>query len=172
MWFRGKRSIAGGVIGLKLGNSTSSFTGIFNFAMMQSMSHAFRQSDLEAYLDEALPADEMAVIEKAMREDRSLARQITSIHSRRNAGVHSLGEIWRRHRLSCPTREQLGGLLLETLPEETADYIAFHLETVGCRYCQANLRDLQTQMAEDQAVVQTRRRRYFQSSAGFLRKAK
>jgi hypothetical protein len=108
----------------------------------KKMPKTFRQSDLEAYLDEALPAEEMAAIERALREDRSLARQMTTIHSRRNAGVHSLGEIWRRHRLSCPTREQLGGLLLETLPEETVDYITFHLDTVGCRYCQANLNDL------------------------------
>ena len=133
------------------------------------MSAAFRQSDLEAYLDEALPAEEMTMIERALREDRALLRQLTSVHSRRNAGVHSLGEIWRRHRLSCPTREQLGGLLLQTLPEETADYLAFHLEVAGCRYCQANLRDLQAQLAEDRQVVQTRRRKYFQSSAGYLR---
>jgi hypothetical protein len=136
------------------------------------MSATFRQSDLEAYLDEALPSEEMAIIERAMREDRTLLRQLTTVHSRRNAGVHSLGEIWRRHRLSCPTREQLGGLFLQTLPEELTDYITFHLETVGCRYCQANLRDLQLQLAEDQQVIQTRRRRYFESSAGYLRPAK
>jgi hypothetical protein len=136
------------------------------------MPKTFRQSDLEAYLDEALPAEEMAAIERALRGDHSLARRMTTIHSRRNAGVHSLGEIWRRHRLSCPTREQLGGLLLETLPEETADYIHFHLKTVGCRYCQANLNDLKLQLAEDEKIVQTRRRRYFESSAGFLQKAK
>jgi hypothetical protein len=137
-----------------------------------SMSATFRQSDLEAYLDEALPSEEMAIIERAMREDRTLLRQLTTVHSRRNAGVHSLGEIWRRHRLSCPTREQLGGLFLQTLPEDLTDYITFHLGTVGCRYCQANLRDLQLQLAEDQQVIQTRRRRYFESSAGYLRPAK
>jgi hypothetical protein len=136
------------------------------------MPAAFRQSDLEAYLDEALPAEEMAIIERAFRKDRTLLRHLTSVHSRRNAGVHSLGEIWRRHRLSCPTREQLGGLFLQTLPEDAADYVAFHLEVVGCRFCQANLRDLQAQVAEDQQAVQTRRRRYFQSSAGYLRQAK
>jgi hypothetical protein len=136
------------------------------------MPSAIRQSDLEAYLDEALPVEEMAIIERALREDRRLFAQLTSVHSRRNAGVHSLGEIWRRHRLSCPTREQLGGLVLQTLPEETAEYIAFHLEVVGCRYCQANLRDLESQMAEDRQIVETRRRKYFQSSAGYLRSGK
>jgi hypothetical protein len=136
------------------------------------MSATFRQSDLEAYLEEALPAEEMATVERALREDRALMRQLTAIHSRRNAGVHSLGEIWRRHRLSCPTREQLGGLLLQTLPEETADYVSFHLDVVGCRYCQANFGDLKAQLDEDKQVVQTRRRKYFQSSAGYLRREK
>jgi hypothetical protein len=134
------------------------------------MAKAIRQSDLEAYLDEALPSAEMARIELALRQDPALVKQMAVIHSRRNAGVHSLGEIWRRNRLSCPSREQLGSLLLGALPEEMADYLSFHLETVGCRYCQANLADLERQQAESQSAVQTRRRKYFQSSVGHLRR--
>jgi hypothetical protein len=134
------------------------------------MPKAIRQSDLEAYLDEALPPDQMARIELALRKDSTLVGQMAAIHSQRNAGVHSLGEIWRRGRLSCPSREQLGSFLLGALPEGAADYISFHLEMVGCRYCQANLADLQRQQAESQEVVQTRRRKYFQSSVGHLRR--
>ena len=59
------------------------------------MSQTFRPSDLEAYLDEALPSEEMARIEKAARSDPALARQLASVHARHSAGVHSLGEIWR-----------------------------------------------------------------------------
>jgi len=129
----------------------------------------FHSSDLEAYLDESLPVQEMARIEKALRENEpNLARQLAAIHARRNAGVHSLGEIWRRHRLSCPTREQLGSYLLGAMAEDFARYIAFHVETVGCRYCQANLADLQLQQTEAEQAVQVRRKRYFQSSAGHL----
>jgi hypothetical protein len=134
------------------------------------MAKAIRHADLEAYLDEALPSDQMACIELALRKDPALLRQMGAIHSRRNAGVHSLGEVWRRGRLSCPAREQLGSFLLTALPEDLADYITFHLDTVGCRYCQANLADLQRQQAENQDVVQTRRRKYFQSSVGHLRR--
>ena len=104
---------------------------------------AFRQADLEAYLDEALPAEEMARIEKALRVDHVLARRLAGIHARRNAGVHSLGEIWRRHRLSCPSREQLGSFLLGALPDDLGRYVGFHVEVAGCRYCQANLADLE-----------------------------
>jgi hypothetical protein len=134
------------------------------------MTAAFRQSDLEAYLDEALPAEEMFAIEQALRSDRGLAGRLASIHARRNAGVHSVGEIWREHRLSCCTKEQLGGFLLQTLPDEVADYVAFHTEVIGCRFCNAILADLKIQQKEDREIVESRRRKYFQSSAGYLRR--
>jgi hypothetical protein len=133
------------------------------------METEFKQSDLEAYLDEALPGEEMAAVEHALRTDKRLAARLSSIHSRRNAGVHSVGEIWRKHRLSCPSKEQLGSYLLEALPDETADYIAFHLQVAGCRICAANLADMQDRQKEDREVVDQRRRKYFQSSAGYLR---
>ncbi len=133
------------------------------------MPKTIRQSDLEGYLDEALPPARMADIELALRKDPELTRKLTAIHSRRNAGVHSLGEIWRTGRLSCPSREQLGSYLLGALPDDAADYIAFHLGEIGCRYCQANLDDLKTQQAEKNETVQERRRKYFQSSVGHLK---
>ena len=123
---------------------------------------------LEAYLDEALPAEDMARVEESLRKDPALLEQLAAINARRDAGVHSLGEIWRRGRLSCPSREQLGASLLGTLPKATAQYVRFHIEKVGCRLCQANLKDLDNQQAEAAETVQTRRRRYFQSSAGYL----
>jgi hypothetical protein len=132
------------------------------------MAHTFPASDLEAYLDEALPPAEMARIEKAARGDPALVRQLASIHARRDAGVHSLGEIWRQHRLSCLSREQLGEYLAGTLEKDHARYVTFHVEVVGCRYCQANLADLRSQRAEE-PTAQTRRRKFFQSSAGYLR---
>ena len=132
----------------------------------------FRPSDLEAYLDEALPPEEMARIEKTVRDDPGLVRELAATQLRREAGVHSLGDIWRRHRLSCPSRERLGSLLFGTLPEAAADYLQFHLDVVGCRYCQANLADLRNQQLEHAEAVRSRRRKYFQSSAGLLRPGK
>jgi hypothetical protein len=134
------------------------------------MAIRFRQSDLEAYLDEALPPEEMADIEKAARHDRVLREELAAIQSRRNSGVHSLGEIWRRHRLSCPDREQLKRFLAGTLPADFARYVAFHVEVIGCRYCQANLADLRTrQQAEAERAAEVRRRTFLKSSAGYLR---
>jgi hypothetical protein len=129
----------------------------------------FHRCDLEAYLDEALPPEEMARIEMAVREDAALTRTLASIHARRDEGIHTLGEIWRGRRLSCPTRHQLGTWLLGTIDEDFARYIAFHVELVGCRYCQANLADLRAQQDGAAQVVVTRRHKYFQSSAGYLK---
>jgi hypothetical protein len=128
----------------------------------------FSSSELEAYLDEALPAEEMSRIEQAVRGDREVMRQLASIHARREAGACSLGAVWRRRRLSCPTREELGSCLLGALDEGLAGYIAFHVEVVGCRYCQANLADLRAQQEGAETVAGARRRKYFQSSAKHL----
>jgi hypothetical protein len=129
-------------------------------------------TDLAAYLDEALPAETMAAMEDALRRDPKLTAQLAEIIASRDAGQHSLGDIWRRNRLSCPSREQLGSLLLGVLSEEEAGYIKFHIDTIGCRYCEANLADLKNQQAEADAHRTTRRRKYFQSSAGHLRAVK
>lgn len=137
------------------------------------MSTNFSNTDLEAFLDESLPAERMTAIEDAVRHSEELQKRLVAINGRRDAGVHSLGEIWRRHRLSCPTREQLGSYLLGVLVPSAADYTKFHLETIHCRCCNASLADLRVQQSSaDVKAVERRRHRYFQSSAGYLRKEK
>jgi anti-sigma factor RsiW len=128
------------------------------------------QADLQAYLDEALAPAEMAAIEVELRKKPELLKQLAAINARRDAGVHSVGEIWRRQRLSCPSREQLGSYLLGALDQEHSEYVDFHLGKIGCRYCQANLEDLRRQQQEKAEAATTRRRKYFQSTAGHLRK--
>ena len=130
------------------------------------------QTDLQAYLDEALSASDMAAIEAEVRKKPDLLNQLAAINARRDAGVHSVGEIWRRHRLSCPTREQLGSHLLGALDAEHSEFIDFHLQTIGCRYCLANLEDLRRQQQETAEAVKTRRTKYFQSTAGHLKRNK
>jgi anti-sigma factor RsiW len=127
-------------------------------------------SDLQAFLDEALPPEQMAAVENALRDDPQLLQQLAAINQRRDAGVHSVGEIWRKQRLSCPSREQLGSYLLGALPDEHAAYVEFHLETIGCRACGANLADLRRQQEESYSAAASRRSKYFQSTAGHLRK--
>jgi hypothetical protein len=135
------------------------------------MPDPFSSAELEAFLDEALPSVRMAAIEDALRNSEALKQQLAAINGRRDAGVHGLGEIWRRRRLSCPTREQLGSYLLGVLSKDHIDYVSFHLTTIECRYCNANIDDLRAQQSAGAAEVSERRRRYFQSSAGYLEKA-
>ncbi len=134
------------------------------------MTRKFTHADLEAYLDEALSPAEMVAVESQLRSDQQLGRELAAINARRDAGVHTLGEIWRRQRISCPSREQLGSFLLGALAPEHAAYIAFHIEKAGCRFCLANHDDLKAQQEEANDTVATRRNKYFQSSAGYLRK--
>ena len=132
------------------------------------MQSSFSDPQLQAYLDENLDADTMAAVEKELRDNESTRERLIQLAGMREAGVHGVGEIWRRNRLSCPTREQWGSFLLGAIDAETEAYLKFHLEQVGCRLCIANVEDLRRQQTEQQQSVQTRRRRYFQTSAGYL----
>ncbi|MBP90881.1 MAG: hypothetical protein CMJ64_29915 [Planctomycetaceae bacterium] len=134
------------------------------------MSKEFTESELEAYLDEALVPNEMAAVEAALRGNQELAQRLANINSRRDAGVHSIGGIWRRHRVSCPNREQLGSYLLEALDKDQTEYLRFHIDQIGCRFCRANLDDLRMQQEEPSEAKISRRTKYFQSSAGYLGK--
>lgn len=134
------------------------------------MTRQFSHSDLEAYLDEALPQAALAELEQALREDESLLSQLAEVNARRDSGGHSIATIWRRYRVSCPSRQDLANSLLDVLSPEESDYLAFHVETIGCRFCQANLDDLRKRDSEASTDVAQRRRKYYQSSAGHLRK--
>ena len=127
---------------------------------------------LEAFLDESLPAPELAEIERWLRSDPDGARRLAELHSRRNEGLHTIGGIWRRHRLTCPDRNRLGNFLLDILSTAEADYLRVHLEVVGCPYCRANLADLESQHREPAPTRTARQRRYFQTSAGLLTRKK
>ncbi|MCA9151739.1 MAG: hypothetical protein KDA92_20690 [Planctomycetales bacterium] len=135
------------------------------------MPREFSQADLEAYLDEALTTADMAEIETVLRHDAELLSRLHAIHGRRDAGIHSLGEIWRSQRISCVDRETLGNYLLNVLEPDHHSYVSFHLEHIGCRYCLANLEDLKSRQSELSRAEQ-RQQRYFQSSAGLLKNAR
>jgi len=130
----------------------------------------YSDTELSAYLDEALLPERMASIEFALRGDSALLARLSAISQRRDAGQHTLGDIWRRQRLSCPSREELGSYLLGAISDEAADYVKFHVETIACRVCQASLEDLRAQQSQSDKTSDTRRRRYFQSSAGYLKR--
>jgi len=75
--------------------------------------------------------------------------------------------VWRKNLLSCLKRSTLGAYALGALEEEWKDYVAFHLDRVGCEFCAANLDDLQ---ASGKGSTPRARERIFASSIGFLRR--
>ncbi len=133
------------------------------------MSTPITRELLAAYVDDALGESEIARIEQALRDSEVLRQQLSLMLRDRDRGEHSVGAIWRRNRLSCPSREQVGSFLLGVLEDDAHDYVQFHMQTIGCAYCLANLADLQAQHqtgGDDQ--TKQRRKRFFQSSAGLL----
>jgi hypothetical protein len=146
--------------------------------MWLSMSHAqpplptpphIDDETLRDYLAETLPAEDMPRVEKALRDSASLRARLEDVRANRpDASIHTLGAIWKRGRLTCPTREQLGSYLLEVLDQPHAEYLTFHLEVVACPFCRANLADLEGQFSADSPSVQSRHRRIFHSSRHLL----
>jgi len=129
--------------------------------------HRFTDEELLAWLDEMLPAERMAEVEQAVRDSASLRQVLAGLIRRRDQGERSVGDVWRRERLTCPSRSRLGSYLLGTLEADLAAYIDFHIRTIGCRFCTANLYDLEQAAASSPATA-NRRRRFFESSAGYL----
>lgn len=132
---------------------------------------AVSNAQLHAYLDDALDDPETARIEKLIRDSLELQKQLDLVRQERDRGEHSLGAVWRRERLSCLTREQLTGYLHGILDADVKAYIEFHLKTITCSSCLANLDDLREKQAEAPTRA-TRTRRFFQTSAGYLKEQK
>lgn len=126
---------------------------------------------LLAFLEEQLPPEQLSQIEQMLRSDPALQTRMQAAIEKDNQGVHSMAVIWRRNRISCPDREHLGSYMLGALDQPEVEYIQFHLNEIGCQYCQSSLSDLKNEQAPQQLVdAKKRRNRYFESSAGRRRK--
>jgi len=126
---------------------------------------------LRNYLADSLPPEDLARVEKALRDSAELRARLEDVRSNReDFQLHTLGSIWHRTRLTCPGRQQLGSFLLDALDPELAAYIKFHIEVVECPYCQANLADLEAQSKASSApqASRTRQHRILTSSQHLL----
>jgi hypothetical protein len=126
------------------------------------------REQMHAYLDDALNEAETAQIERLLRESEELRQALRLVMQERDRGEHSLGAIWRRERLTCPSREQLGSYLLEVLDDAEMTYYRFHLETIACPYCVANLADLQARQQQSDSHVKERQKRIARAGANLL----
>jgi hypothetical protein len=126
---------------------------------------------LRDYLVDALSSEDSARVEKALRDSAELRARLEEVRQNRADGqLHTLGAIWNRARLTCPSRQQLGSYLLDALDPDLASYLTFHLEVVECPFCLANLADLkaQSQAAAVAHASKSRQRRILQSSQHLL----
>ena len=126
---------------------------------------------LRDYLADALSPENSARVEKALRDSAELRARLEDVRENRaDSQLHTLGAIWHRARLTCPSRQQLGSLLLDALDPDLADYFRFHVEVVECPFCQANLDDLKAQSQATTAAKASRSRqhRILQSSQHLL----
>ncbi len=78
----------------------------------------------------------------------------------------TVASVWQDQRLTCLKRSTLGAFQLGVLDDAWDDYIQFHLETLQCPYCTANLDDLRSEAHEQPR--RDYRERVFASSVGFL----
>ena len=134
------------------------------------MSETFPDAELEAYLDETLDPDRSSEIEEALQDDEELLQRLTRINGRRSAGVHTLGEIWRRNQIGVPTPEMLGNYLLGITTAEESDYIDFRMTKLKCPFTLAMYDDLVRQQNESEEQSISRRQKFFQSSVSQLKK--
>lgn len=133
------------------------------------MPEPINDDELRLYLTEELPSNRMAQVEKALRESAALRERLEEVRQGRpETMLHSLGAIWRRHRLTCLSREQLGSFLLDVLDPEFASYIRFHLDVVACPFCRANFEDLKQKAQDATQVIEVRRQQIFQTSRHLL----
>lgn len=132
----------------------------------------FTPDALRAFVHEALSEPEMAAIERVLRESPLVQALHREVLSQADAGEHSVGGVWRRERITCPTREQLGSYLLKAGDAELWQYIDFHLKTIACEWCLANLDDLSRKQQSKDKTTDRRRKQIYASSAGLLPKAR
>lgn len=122
-------------------------------------------NQLDAYLDDAVNQEEAARIEQAIREYPELQQEALKLLQNRDRGQHTIGAIWRREQLTCPSQEEIRLFILEGLDDNMMDYLEFHLETLECPQCKATYTALKDSSNGEE---QERQQRIFKGSTGTL----
>lgn len=114
----------------------------------------------------AISENEVAVTKHRLikRLNQSVGQMTGEIGAADNFVPLSLQAIWRDLRPGCPKRTTLGKYTLEILPQQWDSFVRFHVEALGCEFCNANLSEL-NQEVENQGQSNER---LFQSTIGFL----
>lgn len=125
----------------------------------------FTDVELAAYIDEALSLERTVQLESQLQISTQLRARLQRMLGELDTEQPGIAEFWRRRRVACPERATWQAFLMGRIGGEFREYLQFHLDVVGCRYCQANLADLQT---ADQTLAAGRVRKFFETSVGRL----
>lgn len=121
--------------------------------------------ELLAFLDERMEAAASRELERQLRTSVELQRRALRLIGERDSLGLSLGDVWRRHRVSCPGDALWQDYRNGVLSAGWNDYLEFHLRTIGCRTCQATLDSLAESSPEESRRLS---RRVFTSTVGRL----
>lgn len=125
----------------------------------------FTDDELIAYIAEELSLRRSKELENRLKDSGRERLRLSKLLLSLDDQPLSLAQIWRERRLSCPPRSTWQAYLAEEIHGEYKSYLQFHLDVMECRYCAANLADLQT---SDESQAEGRVRKIFATSVGQL----
>jgi hypothetical protein len=128
--------------------------------------YTFTDQELRSYLAEELSLPRSVELERAVLVDEALRERLRALLDDTPSASLAVRDVWQKSRLSCPSRSVLSDYVAGQLGDGLGQYIQFHLTEVGCRFCAANLADLQ---AAGDADAERRNRKFFETSVGRLR---
>jgi hypothetical protein len=109
-------------------------------------------------------SDFPSMIKTSARCIKRSVKQSVPVEFERRRAKEKIGEILPDLRPGCLKRTTLGKYTLEIFPEGWESFVRFHVEALGCRFCQANLVELNQQVQSHDP----RNEQLFQSTIGFL----
>jgi RNA polymerase sigma factor (sigma-70 family) len=151
-----------------IGNLVEDFRRDLNFRDLQLVEMLFYAQMKNADIADATGLDAKYIALLKHRWIKQLQGEIARAGGAgTEAGAESLlSDVWEEYRPSCPKRSTLGRYVLGTLDPAWHKYVEFHVQRLGCRFCNANLDDLRRETA---AEADRFRHRIMESSAGFFR---
>jgi hypothetical protein len=126
--------------------------------------HNFTDAELAAYVAETLSVERSVALEAELRTSTPLRERLRGMLAAGDSGALSVGSLWQQQRISCPSRSTWAAYLAGELGGGLTDYLRFHLDEIGCRFCAANVADLQASDPD----AERRTRKYFETSVGRL----
>lgn len=150
-----------------LRNSIQRFKKDNRFRDLQIVEMLFYAQLRNKDIGQLLSIDEKQVALVKHRLVKRLAETLGGTYAGDLADESMLSRLWEEHRPSCPKRSTVGKWLMGTLEPDWAEYVEFHIEKLGCRFCQANREDLREDTEPTEMVAS--QQRIMQSSVGFFR---